>query len=74
MVFFDFEKSFIYFSLKAKDQILPLYIYYELSFFKKSIVYIGNIIPYKKIEEINDLENAATYVQSKIMEYSLKIE
>lgn len=72
--FFDFEKSFIYFALKAKAQILPLYIYPEISFFKKSIIYIGNIIPYKKIEEINDLENAAIYVQSKIMEYSLEFE
>lgn len=72
--FFDFEKSFIYFCLKSKANILPLYIYPEMKLFRKSKIYIGDIVKYEKIKEINDYEKSAIYVQNKVMEYSLLFE
>lgn len=68
--FFDFKASYIYLAKKTKANILPLYIYPELTAFKKSIVYIGDVIEYKDYSEYKDLESANMYVQSLIMDYS----
>ena len=68
--FFDFKNSFVYLAKKTHANVLPLYIYPELALFKKSKVYVGDVITYEKLNELDDLTVASMYVLSKIMDYS----
>lgn len=68
--FFDFKNSFIYFARKTGAQILPIYIYPELDLFKKSTVYIGDIIDIDIISAFKTNDEASAFIQSKIIEYS----
>ena len=69
--FFEFKNSFIFLAKKTNANVLPLYIYPALSFFKKSKVYIGDIITPQTLSQYDDLDVASIYVLSKIMDYSI---
>lgn len=68
--FFDFKNSFVYLAKKTNASVLPLYIYPELTLFKKSKIYIGEQITAQKLSQFDNLDAASTYVQNKIVEYS----
>ena len=67
--FFDFKCSYIYFARKTNAKILPLFLYPELKAFKRSKLYIGDVINVEDYAQY-DMEGASTFIQSKIMEYS----
>lgn len=67
--FFDFKNSFMFFAKKTGAKILPLYIYPELQAFKRSSVYIGEVIGNEEYGRYATYEQATAFVQSKIMEY-----
>ena len=72
--FFDFKASFVYFAKKTNSKILPLYIYPEVAFFKKSKIYIGDVVTPDEINAFSTLNEASMYVQSKIMDYSTNFD
>ena len=72
--FLSFKPSFILLAKHAKAKILPIYIYPELFFFKKTKVYIGDVIPPEEIAQYEDNEVACAYVQSKILDYSTEFD
>lgn len=71
--FFDFQGSFLFFARKTGANILPLYIYPEVRFFKRSSVYIGDPITPEEYGKYEDDDIAATIVQSRIMDYSFLV-
>ena len=71
--FLDFKPSFVFLSTKAKANVLPLYIYPESTIFRRSKIYIGDVIPWEKLNEYDDFDCAAMYVQSKVMDYSFLV-
>lgn len=71
--FFDFKNSFVYFAKKTSAKILPLYLYPCLSAFKRSKLYIGDIVYPEDIAGYETLEEANAYILSKIMEYSFLV-
>lgn len=72
--FLDFQASFIFLARKTQAAILPLYIYPNLSFLKKSYIYIGTPLETKDYSHIPDRENAAMHIQSKVMDYAAIID
>lgn len=68
-----FQRSFIYLARKSKANILPLYLYPELDFFKKSKLYVGDVIRYEEYSQYEDDDYASMYIQSKIMDYSTMV-
>ncbi len=71
--FFDFKNSFVYFAKKTGAKILPVYVYPELNPFKRSKLYIGDVIPAEEIAD-KSADGASIYVQCKIAEYSNLLE
>jgi len=72
--FFDFKPAFILLAKRTNAKILPIYIYPELTAFKRSKLYIGDIIAPEEIKKYDDVEYACAFVQSKIMDYSTEFD
>lgn len=72
--FLDFKASFVFLARRTQATILPLYIYPEISFFKKTYVYIGTPLETKDYSHIPDHEDAAMHIQSKVMDYAAIID
>jgi len=70
--FFDFKKTYLLLAEKAGSAILPLYIFPELRFFRKSSIYIGDPILLKD-HEFRTLDEANALIQSRIIDYSFEI-
>lgn len=66
-----FQKSFMFLAEKTNATILPLFIYPELKFFKKSKVYIGDEITDKDYSKYVSRENAVNDIQLKIAQYAM---
>lgn len=68
--FFEFKPVFVLLAKRTNAKILPLYIYPELTAFKRSKIYVGDVISPEEISQYEDVEYACAFVQSKIMDYS----
>lgn len=71
--FLEFYKSYLLLSEKTKSSILPIYIYPELRPFKRTKLYIGDIISYEEYMKYPDYEERNAYFQGLIMDYSFKV-
>lgn len=71
--FIDFKHSFLFFARKTDCDILPVYLYPELSVFKRSSVYIGDPVTKADYDKLPDNLDAAAFVQSRIMDYSFEV-
>lgn len=71
--FFDFKRSFVCLARKTGCDILPVYIYPELSAFKRSSVYIGEPVTKQDYDALPDDYDAAALVQSRVMDYSFLV-
>ena len=72
--FFEFYESYIRLAKKCDSSILPLYIYPVLKPFKKSKLYIGDIILTDEINSYKDNISLNMHIQSLIMNYSLTFD
>ena len=68
--FLDFKASFVYLARKTQALILPLYIYPQISFLKKTLIYVGTPLETKDYSRFADLDEASMYIQSQVMGYS----
>ena len=66
-----FQKSFMYLAEKTGATILPLFVYPELTFLKKSKLFIGDEITAEEYSKYSSREEAVNDIQFKICEYSL---
>lgn len=71
--FFEFNSGFIYLARKANSKIYPLFIYPEVSIFKRSKIYINNYVDINDLKDKDDIE-AAMFLQSIVMDSSFKLE
>lgn len=71
--FFDFQNSFAYFAKKTNSRILPVYLYPELSAFKRSKIYIGQEISAEDCAR-KSIFDIAIIAMSRVMEYSLTFQ
>ena len=71
--FFEFKPSFILLAKKTSANILPVFIYPEYMPFRRTKLYIGEPLTKEAYGTYPDAEEAAVFVQSKIMEYSLLV-
>ena len=71
--FFEFKPSFILLAKKTSATILPVFIYPEYMPFRHTKLYIGEPLTKEIYGAYSDEEEAAVFVQSKIMEYSLLV-
>lgn len=71
--FFDFKHSFLFFARKTGCDILPVYIYPEIFFLKRSSIYIGDLVTKADLDALPDNIAAAALVQSRIMDYSFLV-
>ncbi len=67
---FNFEGSFMYFAKKTGAKILPLYVYPELKFFKKSIVYVGDEVTKEEYSQFATSQDAILDIRMRIAEYA----
>lgn len=72
--FFEFKKAYLYLAKKTDANILPLYIYPDLSLFKKSKIYIGETLYSKIFTEYKDDEEINTYIMSLLTMYRLEVD
>lgn len=72
--FFDFKASYILLAEKSDAKILPIYLYPDLTVFKRSRIYIGTPVSRQKYGKYTDKDEASTYIQSMIMEYASEID
>lgn len=72
--FLDFKASYVFLARKTQSVILPLYIYPQLSFFKKSLIYIGTPFETKDYSHLVDHDEASIHIQSHVMDYAAIIE
>lgn len=72
--FLDFKASYVFMARKTQSIILPLYIYPQISFLKKSMIYIGEPLKTKDYNNIADRDVASMHIQSLIMEYASIID
>ena len=72
--FLDFQASYVYLARKTHAAILPLYIYPRLSFFKKSLIYVGTPLETEDYSCFADRDDASTYIQSQVMNYAAIID
>ena len=72
--FLDFQASYVFLARKTQAVILPLYIYPQLSFLKKSLIYIGTPLETKDYSHIADRDAASMHIQSKVMDYAAIID
>ena len=72
--FLDFKASYVFLARKTQAVILPLYIYPQLSFFKKSQIYIGSPFEPKDYSHLVDYDEASMHIQSHVMDYAAIIE
>ena len=72
--FLDFQASFVFLARKTQSVILPLYIYPQISFFKRSLIYIGSSLETKDYSRFVDRDIASMHIQSRIMDYASIIE
>ena len=68
--FFDFKASYVLLARKTDSLILPLYIYPELSPFKKSLIYIGDPLKTEDYSKYVNRDDASTHIQCKVMNYA----
>lgn len=71
--FFEFYASYIRIAKKTNASILPLYVYPEVKFFKKSKIYVGDIVGIDEVNSYDDEERFNMHMQSLIMTYSLEV-
>lgn len=71
--FSEFKSSFILLARKTKASILPIFIYPEYTPFRRTKLYIGDVISAENYGMYADDIEAAIFVQSKIMDYSLLV-
>lgn len=72
--FLDFQASYVFLARKTQAVILPLCIYPQLSFLKKTLIYIGTPLETKDYSHIADLDAASMHIQSKVMDYAAIID
>lgn len=72
--FLDFQASYVFFARKTQAVILPLYIYPRLSFFKKTLIYVGTPLETKDYSHIADRDDASTHIQARVMDYAAIID
>lgn len=72
--FLEFQASYIYFARKTQAVILPLYIYPQLSLFKKTIIYVGAPFETRDYSHIVDREVASMHIQSHVMDYAAIVD
>ena len=72
--FLDFQASFVFFARKTQASILPLYIYPQISFFKKTRIYVGAPIEPHEYSHIVDRDEASMHIQSRVMDYAVIID
>jgi 1-acyl-sn-glycerol-3-phosphate acyltransferase len=72
--FLDFKASYVYLARKTQATILPLYIYPQISFFKKSLLYIGDPLETKDYAHLDDRDEASMHIQSRVMNYAVIID
>lgn len=72
--FFDFYKSYLLIAEKTKANILPIYLYPNCQFFKKTKIYIGDIQKYSDYSKYPTYDDRNMYFLSLIMDYSGYIE
>ena len=72
--FLDFKASFIFLARKTQAVILPLYIYPQLSFFKKTRIYIGLPVETQEYSHFADRDVASMHIQSRVMDYAVIID
>ena len=72
--FFEFYESYLHIAKKANSSILPIYIYPELKFFKKSTLYIGENITVEELNKYDDYIKLNIHIQTLIFDYYLKTE
>ena len=72
--FLDFQASYIYFARKTQATILPLYIYPQLTLFKKTLIYVGTPVETKDYGHIIDRDIASMHIQSRVMNYAAIID
>ncbi len=71
--FFDFKASYILLAEKSDAKILPVYLYPDLTAFKRSRIYIGTPVSMQEYGKYTDRDEASAYIQSMIMEYASEI-
>ena len=72
--FFEFYKSYLHIAKKTSANILPLYIYPEVQFFKKSKIYVGNLITINEINKYDDYDKLNMHIQALFMDYSIILD
>lgn len=72
--FFEFYESYLHLAKKTNGSILPLYIYPELKFFKKSKIYIGENITIDEINSYKDYISINMHIQALIFDYSFQVD
>ena len=71
--FLEFKSSFLILAKKTGASILPIFIYPEYMPFRRTKLYSGDIIGPEEYGIYEDLDEAAMFVQSKIMDYSFRV-
>ena len=66
-----FQKSFMFLAEKTNATIVPLFVYPELKFFKKSKIFIGDEITSAEYLSYPSREQAVNDIQFLICQYSL---
>lgn len=72
--FLDFQASYVFFAKKTQAKILPLYIYPQISFLKKTLIYIGTPLEPKDYSHIHDYDEISMHIQARVMDYSAIID
>ncbi len=72
--FLDFKASYVFLARKTQAVILPLYIYPQLSLFKKSLIYIGTPFETQDYSHIADRDAASMHIQSHVMDCAAIID
>lgn len=72
--FLDFQASYVFLARKAQAEILPLYIYPRLSFFRKSLIYVGPPLKPEDYGHLADRDEASMHVQARVMEYAAIVD
>jgi hypothetical protein len=68
--FMLFKKSYLFFAMKTKSDILPIYIYPEIKPFKKSLIVIGELVTADEYLKKGDSESINGYFLGCIMDCS----
>ena len=72
--FLDFQASYVFLARKTQSVILPLYIYPELSLFKKTRIYVGVPLKPQDYSHIADRDEVSMHIQSRVMDYAAIID